>query len=195
MAIKENGALDWRLTCFYGFPERERRRESWLFLKSLATLSSLPWCVMGDFNDLMYESDKAGRVPHPQYLLSGFCNTIEECHLTEIDLKGGNFTWERSRGSDAWVRERLDRSFGSLSWWSKFPLCHLSVIQTARSDHDPIFLELMRVEISKKEFRFRFENIWLKEPKFIDEIKSFWSSIPVVHLLPKLSEVSSYMAR
>lgn len=90
------------------------------------------------------------------------------------------------------------RKIGQIVWVSqlvaKFPLCHFRVIQTARSDHDPIFLELMRVEISKKEFRFRFENIWLKKPKFIDEIKSFWSSIPVVHLLPKLSEVSSYMA-
>lgn len=28
----KNGAPDWRLTCFYGFPERNRRRKSWDFI-------------------------------------------------------------------------------------------------------------------------------------------------------------------
>lgn len=68
----------WRLTCFYGFPERERRRESWDFLRSLASNSQLPWCIFRDFNDLLYTTDKKGRHPHPHYLLNGFKNAIED---------------------------------------------------------------------------------------------------------------------
>lgn len=113
----------------------------------------------------------------------------------ELDLNGGKFTWERRRGTEAWVRERLDRAFGSANWWYKFPLCNLKVVNTARSDHDPIVLDLLKVEISKKSFRFRFENIWLKEPGFVMEIKEVWKNISPVHLLPKLFEVSAYMAR
>lgn len=150
---------------------------------------------MGDFNDLLYATDKQGRVDHPQSLFTGFHNTIEECQLIELDLNGGNFTWEKSRGTSNWVRERLDRAFATQSWWSKFPLCHLKVVQVSRSDHDPIILELMKVDISRKSFRFRFENIWLKEPNFVTEVKEFWKSIPVAHLIPKLAEVSTYMAR
>ena len=128
-------------------------------------------------------------------LLDGFHGTIEDCNLIELPLSGGNFTWEKSRGSDTWVRERLDRAFASNGWWSKFPLCHLKVVQTSRSDHDPIILEFLKVELSRKQFRFRFENIWLKEAGFIAEVKEVWSNIPCAHLLPKLLEVSAYMAK
>ena len=43
----------WRLTCFYGFPERYRRKDSWNRLRILHGNSSLPWCIFGDFNDLL----------------------------------------------------------------------------------------------------------------------------------------------
>ena len=33
---------DWRLTGYYGFPERRRRRASWTLLRALAIRSSLP---------------------------------------------------------------------------------------------------------------------------------------------------------
>lgn len=49
----------------------------------------------------MYEADKQGYTPHPQWLLEGFRCTIEECQLSELDLLGGKYTWERSRGSDS----------------------------------------------------------------------------------------------
>ncbi|XP_074343060.1 uncharacterized protein LOC141680854 [Apium graveolens] len=62
----------WRLTGFYGFPERARRRESWNLLKWLANKSDLPWVVIGDFNDMISINDKKGRHDHPQALLDGF---------------------------------------------------------------------------------------------------------------------------
>lgn len=34
-----------------------------------------------------------------------------------------------------------------------------------------------------------------KGTEFIAEIKDYWKNIPVIHLIPKLFEVSSYMAR
>lgn len=118
----------------------------------------------------MYVSDKQGNVSHPQNLLEGFRNTIEDFHLSEVELSDEKFTWERSRGTDDWVREKLDRAFGTMSWWVKFPLCHLKVLHTAVSDHEPLLLELVCVDIPKKIFRFRFENMWLKEKLFIEKV-------------------------
>lgn len=53
----------------------------------------LPWCILGDFNELLYQSDKRGKHIHPEYLLEGFRKAIEDSMLTEIDLNGGLFTW------------------------------------------------------------------------------------------------------
>lgn len=43
----------------HGCPERSRRRESWDTLRELSTKSSLPWCIIEDFNNLMYRSEKS----------------------------------------------------------------------------------------------------------------------------------------
>ena len=83
--------------------------------------------MFGDFNDLLYSSDKKGKNEHPHRPMEGFRSAIEDSLLIELELKGGDFTWEKSRGTSRWVRERLDRCFANNDWWSKFPLCMLSV--------------------------------------------------------------------
>ena len=63
---------NWRLTCYNGYPESSRRRDACDFLCSLANQSSTPWCILGDFNDLLSSLDKHGPHPHPEWLLQGF---------------------------------------------------------------------------------------------------------------------------
>lgn len=134
-----NGVAVWRLSCFYGFPERARRQNSWDLIRLLASRSDLPWCIMGDFNDLLYDSDKWGSNPHPRNLMEGFRLAIDDSSLAEVDLQGDKFTWEKSRGKSEWVKERLDMCFASQDWWNLFPLCKLSVHHASASDHDPFF--------------------------------------------------------
>ena len=85
----------WRLTGFYGMPERNHRRESWNLLRSLHSRSSLPWCVIGDMNDLLEESDKKGNVEHPAWLFRRFRDAVLDYGLIDIPLASYPFTWER----------------------------------------------------------------------------------------------------
>ena len=50
----------WQFTGFYGHPGQNRRRESWAMLRQLVVSSALPWCIMGDFNNLLALSKKRG---------------------------------------------------------------------------------------------------------------------------------------
>lgn len=156
--------------------------------------NNIPWCVFGDFNDMLHTADKMGSLPHPKSLLDGFKAVLEECGLLELDLLEGEFTWEQSQGTPNWVRERLDRAFADEQWWRKFPLCKLSVSHTISSDHDPILLEPIHTSFSRKQLRFKFENAWLSEPNS-EEVAQYWHNIPRVNLLPKLMSVSTFMAR
>lgn len=76
----------WRLTCYYGYPERGRRREAWEFIHFLAGKSNLPWCIAGDFNDMLHAFDRKRVHPHPLSLLNGFRMAIEDCALIELEL-------------------------------------------------------------------------------------------------------------
>ena len=70
--------------------------------------------------------DKKGQIPHPDWLISGFKEVIDDCNLHEIPLHGYPYTWERGRGSSNWVQERLDRVFVTETWLCIFPLCKLT---------------------------------------------------------------------
>lgn len=60
--ISDDAKGPWWLKGFYDFPERSRRRESWKSLRNLAFMSIIPWCIIGDFNDLLMAEYKKGRI-------------------------------------------------------------------------------------------------------------------------------------
>ena len=47
----------WRLTGYY---DRSRCKEAWDMIRNLSSRSSLPWCLMGDFNEILSFEDKKG---------------------------------------------------------------------------------------------------------------------------------------
>lgn len=67
MKIHDHDVGTWRLTCFYSFPERYHQRDSWNLILNLSLSSTLPWCLIGDFNDL-HQDNKRGLVEHPNWL-------------------------------------------------------------------------------------------------------------------------------
>jgi len=86
----------WRLTGFYGSPENGRRKESWAFLKNLAGTSSLPWCVIGDFNDILSSEEKKGRSERAPWLICGFRQAVLDAGLFDLHMTGYAFTWFKS---------------------------------------------------------------------------------------------------
>ena len=70
------------------FPERNRRKESWKLLNWLKSRSNMPWCLVGDFNDLLTQSEKHGRVRHPNYLIQGFWDAVHFGGLNDVPMHG-----------------------------------------------------------------------------------------------------------
>jgi endonuclease/exonuclease/phosphatase family metal-dependent hydrolase len=58
---------EFRLTGFYGNAETHKRKESWVVLKHLSHLSHSPWVCMGDFNEVLDNSERLGR---------GYCSDL-----------------------------------------------------------------------------------------------------------------------
>ncbi|KAJ9189741.1 hypothetical protein P3X46_000996 [Hevea brasiliensis] len=194
MIISDNSHRDWRLTGFYGFPERGRRRESWNLLTNLAVASSLPWICIGDFNDLLVADDKRGGYAHPNHLYQGFKNVIKTCKLHDVPLEGCPFTWERGRGTQRWVEERLDRAFLNVEALQMFPDCRLFNLQALMSDHSPILLELDARKWVKASNCFRFESAWLRESKVTQLIQTSWASSTSNCLIDKLNNYGKDLA-
>ncbi|XP_031110741.1 uncharacterized protein LOC116014921 [Ipomoea triloba] len=62
------------------------------------------------------QAEKRGIHAHPVMLIDGFNAALNDCNLLDMGMRGNQFTWERGRGTEAWVEERLDRAVASIEW-------------------------------------------------------------------------------
>ena len=145
---------------------------------------------MGDFNDIVYNEEKRGSVPHLPWLIRGFCEAISDCQLQDLPLKGYPFTWEGGRGSSHWVEERLDRALVNVSWLNLFSNAKLNNLVAPISDHSPIELITVDKFSCVYKHRFRFENGWLKEDELDFVVSNAWRSPHVVSLIDKIHTCS-----
>lgn len=75
---------------------------------------------MEDFNNTLNQCDKRGGNPYPNYLFGGFSKTVLKCDLTDLDLIGYQFTWEKSIVTESWIEIRLDRIMENPKWLDEF---------------------------------------------------------------------------
>jgi hypothetical protein len=166
---------NWRFTGFYGFPEQDRRRDSWDLLRWLAHDTSLPWCIMGDFNDMLSSDDKRGGAAQPNWLIRGFRTAVQDSRLIDLPMEGYPYTWTKGRRASNPTEERLDRALATQSWIDEFPCFKFMNTIADRSDHTPILLRLINAEKEIKARVFKFENAWLEEQGLSDVVKGAWN--------------------
>ncbi|XP_019163599.1 PREDICTED: uncharacterized protein LOC109159940 [Ipomoea nil] len=176
----------WRLTCYYGFAQRDRRRAAWDFLRSLKGVSDLPWVVLGDFNDLLMQADKRGRLPHPVGLIEGFAEALDDCGLMTLPMIGYPYTWERGKETARWVEEHLDRLVANIDWLQGNDRARVFNIQTDSSDHTALFLDIGGVDHVLRPRGFRFENAWLLDGGCREVVEREWSNTPGLALQARL---------
>lgn len=49
--------------------KRSQRRRTWDLLRHLAMDSNLPWCMIGDMNNVISHEDIRGANPYPRWLM------------------------------------------------------------------------------------------------------------------------------
>ncbi|XP_019196311.1 PREDICTED: uncharacterized protein LOC109190291 [Ipomoea nil] len=131
----------WRMTCYYGYSQRHRRMEAWDLIKSFVQRSTLPWVMIGDFNELLFQHEKRGGNPHPDNLLRGFGETIDQCGLTQLPMEGYRFTWEKGKGTSNCIEEMLDKVLVSDDWREIVPGARLVNNLMRKSDHSANVVE------------------------------------------------------
>jgi endonuclease/exonuclease/phosphatase family metal-dependent hydrolase len=156
LIVEERGKGEGRLTCYYGYPERGRRREAWELLRELRDISELPWCIMGDFNDLLSQEDKKGTHPHPNWLCNGFHSAINDCDLTDIQLEGYPYTWVKSTSTPNVIEATIDRAMANSEWFIMHDEAKLLNLIASHSDHSPILLHTTSVTRNWNNYSFRF---------------------------------------
>lgn len=164
----------WRLTGVYGEPARTARHKTWDLLRNLSRDANLPWCLVGDLNNITSQLDKKGGPPYPSNLISGFNECLQDSGLIDMDIIGHQFTWERGRNTEHWVEIRLDRVLTNNQWFDLFPTTKVYNLEGSPSDHSPLLVVPEVQSKGSKKFKFRFENAWLLDPMCVQIVKDSW---------------------
>ena len=104
----------------YGEPSWDNKEITYRLLRDLHAQSTLPWVAIGDFNEILYSSEKEGRAPRQQAMMQLFQDARNDCSLEDIGYNGDKFTFFRGG-----LRERLDRAVSNPGWMDMHPLCGL----------------------------------------------------------------------
>lgn len=187
---------DWRLTGFYGHPKVTRRRTSWNLIRNLFENSNLPWCILGDFNDILAAEEKKGRVERQNWLISGFRQAIQDVGLVDVPTEGYFFTWFKSLRTDRVVEEKLDGAISNSDWSMLFQEAKVKRLTVSTSDHYPI---LLCCEVNSMQDRphkgFKFENYWLTEPEFNNFVMEQWHKDENENIIDKLENYGESMMK
>jgi hypothetical protein len=132
----------WKFTGFYGHPVPWKRKEGWDILRHLKTMSPSAWLCLGDFNEILCESEKFGAAARPRWQMKNFSNMVDYCQLLDLGFSGPKFTWCNRQEGVSFVKERLDRGMANSQWCELFPTQQVSVLAARSSDHAPLFLSL-----------------------------------------------------
>ena len=164
--------VSFMVTFVYAFNEGGDRIPLWNYISSVNTVD--PWCILGDFNSVLYCSERSDNQVNWTSYNQQFKDCISASHLDDIKAVGEVYTWYNNR-PNAPVFKKLDRILCNDHWFSKFPEAQGQFFNRGIMDHCPMLLSIpMKLEKIKK--CFQFFNHMLQWEGFKEMVAEVWAS-------------------
>ncbi|KAK4258521.1 hypothetical protein QN277_004963 [Acacia crassicarpa] len=167
------------LTAVYAVPIPHLKQALWADLRSLAAIISLPWVVVGDFNDIASMDERIGGSSPNVSRMKIFQDRIQDCMLSDLGSSGPRFTWKGPKLPNCpRLFQRLDRALANNLFLMNFGNCYIQVLaRTKFSDHSPLMVCLGNESSVYPVLKpFRFEAMWLEHEFFESFLAEKWLS-------------------
>lgn len=172
-------------TDFYGNPDHNLRVSSWNLLNKIATThnnSELGWIIGGDFNEILYDSEKCGGIPRASHLINNFRSTLSLNKLSSLNSTGPRFTWTNNIKHCENIVARLDRFVADDTWRLNFSNFKATNLDFYSSDHRAIYINTSPSPILFNhspvlQKSFFFEHKWILEDEYASLIRDSWKNL------------------
>ncbi|KAL9662194.1 hypothetical protein QQ045_027026 [Rhodiola kirilowii] len=147
---------------------------AYALIRKLQTISNLPWCIIGDFNEILHFGDMSRNSWHRSKLMMQFRAVLVDCQLSEIAYRGSKYTYSNRRKVSEETKCRLDRAVANPAWRQIFKDDVVHHLTTFHSDHSPIHLCLTKPTVRRSGL-FRFETMWTRDQRFKEVVSTQWN--------------------
>ncbi|XP_074375414.1 uncharacterized protein LOC141717219 [Apium graveolens] len=144
----------------------------WDYCLSLST-TTLPWCLLGDFNCVVSLAEISGGREHWTPDMQAFKDCLANCGLDNIRTVGDIFTWTNKRANSP-VFKRLDRMVANGVWFNLFTEGNAFVKPRGLMDHNVILFE-EPMQLQKVNKPFQFFNYMIDITGFHVAVDKAWS--------------------
>ena len=79
--------------------------------------------------------------------MQAFRDVIDKCRFMDLGYIGPNFTWSKHYTDGHSIWERLDHGLATNQWFMKFPGTRVHRLPCLSSDHFPLLINLISIEI------------------------------------------------
>ncbi|KAH9673337.1 reverse transcriptase domain-containing protein [Citrus sinensis] len=166
---RNNTFISW-VTAVYASPNPMLRRQLWKHMDSIAMSIQGPWLIGGDFNSILYASEKQGGATQNSGVCGNFRQWFDGYRIFDLKFKGPRFTWSRGL-----LFKRLDRALCNSDWLIKFADNSVLHLPKVASDHRPVLVRFAGAEYRHRGTRpFRFLAPWLTHEHFNSFVKKVW---------------------
>ncbi|KAL6283631.1 hypothetical protein ACE6H2_014560 [Prunus campanulata] len=86
----------------------------WENLHNFGNIGSQPWVIIGDLNEICWESEKEGGSEWHANRRRFLLDFMDHLGLVDLGFVGQDFTWELRIGNVIHLRERFDRGMSNL---------------------------------------------------------------------------------
>lgn len=140
---KEGKRSEWVFTGFYGHSDASKRKLSWDLLTKIRPSNQMGWCVAGDYNEVLVQSEKCGGNQRSESQMAQFREALENNSLSDLGCRGGFFTWSNRHADDTFTKERLDKCVANNQWRIMYKEFRVKGLAGRCFNHLPLLLSLM----------------------------------------------------
>ena len=158
----------------YASPCLTERKLLWSNIEEVGQLHSLPWLMVGDFNEVLCAEDKFGGNQININRTMAFKACLDSSNFVDLGFAGPKFTWSNKRQITDLILERIGRCLANPLWRILYPEAAVTHLPRTFSDHHPVLIELSRLNFNTLNKPFRFQSMWLMHLDFPRIVKEAW---------------------
>ncbi|XP_015937403.1 uncharacterized protein LOC107463174 [Arachis duranensis] len=167
----------------YGAHGREEKRVVWEELSYIAGLCQVPFCLLGDFNEILQVADRKGGMSL-SVSAEEFKSWVQDMQLVDLPLTDRKYTWFRGQSCS-----RIDRVLVNIEWVEEFPDIRLKGGPRGLSDHCPLIVDDTLVRGGPRPFRSL--DSWFTHEGFLLTVKNEWRKLGGTPFLGKLKALTT----